>query len=345
MKTVKTIITLFLFLFISNSVLAMRGYFKGDTIRYKFDHMLIEVASTDALQKGLDLQSHHGRIEQLKKVLGQMNIATPAADERVCVSFRDQGENMVVWNHNKIDLRHSKRNQKHLIVFEDGTTFEKEYGRFCIEFIYRAVVTKIYIDDFNDLSYIMSDEFKASAEKANAYLKANSYKNERKNLLYWMDLRNNTVKAYQQKGDSKNNDMIVISAGVGSGWVKNTFVSDINLKLGLGFGKKGINRNLYSVAWRMMYDFSSSSDQKFYELNHFVDFGWDHNFSNSRDEDKWYGFSLGFLAKRNNDFFKKNTFRVGINKRINNSIHVEPSLYFNDLFENVYPGIRFSFSF
>ena len=94
-----------------------------------------------------------------------------------------------------------------------------------------------------------------------------------------------------------------------------------------------------------MYDFSGSNENKFFELNHFVSLAWEHNFSNSPLEDKWYGFSAGYLVKRNNDFFKENTFRVSVKKRINDTISLKPELYFNDFFKNIYPGVRFTVTF
>ena len=139
--------------------------------------------------------------------------------------------------------------------------------------------------------------------------------------------------------------MLVLSAGIGSGWVKNTFVSDINFRMGFTFGNKGMFKNMYAIDYNMMYDFSESNENKFYELNHFVALTWEHNFSNTPVEDQWYGFSVGYLVKRNNDFFKDNTFKVSVNKKINNTFIVKPELYFNDFFKNVYPGIRLSVAF
>ena len=139
--------------------------------------------------------------------------------------------------------------------------------------------------------------------------------------------------------------MLILSAGIGSGWVKNTFVSDVTLRMGISLGKKGLYKNAYFVDWNMMYDFSESNDNKFFELNHFVSLSWDHNFSHTPEQDKWYGFSVGYLVKRNNDFFKDNTFRLAVNKKINDTFVVKPELYFNDFFKNVYPGIRLSVAF
>nr|WP_319572268.1 hypothetical protein [uncultured Draconibacterium sp.] len=340
----KTIISILLFLSLTLSASAMNGYFKGDTVRYKFDKMLIEVASTNALNKTLHKMSMQGRVEQIQKVLTEMTIVPPANDERITISYCDQGEDMWVWNFKEIELSRTQRNTKSLVVFDDGTTFEKDFGRYCIYFSYGAMEMKIYVDNLDDLDFFLSDEFEKKAQESEELMKKEFGEKYKKGIIAWLDLRDDEVKAYYQN-NSKNLDMLIISGGIGSGWIKNTFVSDINFRLGVSFSKKGVFKNLYAIDYNMMYDFSESNDNKFFELNHFVSLAWEHNFSDVTGQDKWYGFSVGYLVKRNNDFFKDNTFRVSVNKKINDTFTVKPELYFNDFFKNVYPGIRLSVAF
>lgn len=341
----KTVITMLFILLFTQTVSAMEGYHKGDTIWYKFDKMLIEVASTNALRKIPGEMHMQGRIEQIQKVLSEMAIAEPANDERIIISFKEQDEDMWVWNFKEIDLIRIKKNAKTLVVFEDGTTFEKDFGKYCIFFSMRAMEMKIYVEDLDDLSFFFSDDFKSKTQMASSFLSEKYAEKERKKIIAWLDLRGSEVKPQIGSRGQQNYDMLILSGGIGSGWVKNTFVSDINLRLGVSFGSKGLYKNAYYVDWNMMYDFSESSENKFFELNHFVSLTWDHNFSKTPAQDKWYGFSVGYLIKRNNDFFKKNTFRVAVNKKINDTFSVKPELYFNDFFKNVYPGVRFSVAF
>jgi len=56
-------------------------------------------------------------------------------------------------------------------------------------------------------------------------------------------------------------------------------------------------------------------------------------------------FSLGYLINRNGDYFDKNTFRLGAGKLKLTKTTIEPSLYFNNFFKGVTPGIRISQSF
>ena len=56
-------------------------------------------------------------------------------------------------------------------------------------------------------------------------------------------------------------------------------------------------------------------------------------------------FSLGYLINRNGDYFEKNTFRFGAGKLELKKTSIEPSIYFNNFFKGVTPGIRISQSF
>ncbi|WP_346856278.1 hypothetical protein [uncultured Draconibacterium sp.] len=345
MKTIKTILLSVLMVLLSFSVLAVSEFHKGDTIRYKFDKMLIEVASTNAITKPPHKLAMQERVQQIQKVLDEMTVVPPADDERITISFRDQDDDLLVWNFKEIELSRTKRNTKSLVVFDDGTTFDKDFGRYCIFFSYRAMDMKLFIDDLDNLSFFLSEEFEKKAQQSEDFMKKEFGEKYKKGIVAWLDLRGDEVKAHYQNNISKNLDMLLLSGGIGSGWIKNTFVSDINFRLGVSFSKKGMFKNLYAVDYSMMYDFSESNENKFFELNHFVALTWEHNFSNTPVSDKWYGFSVGYLVKRNNDFFKENTFKIAVNKKINDTFIVKPELYFNDFFKNVYPGIRLSVAF
>jgi len=56
-------------------------------------------------------------------------------------------------------------------------------------------------------------------------------------------------------------------------------------------------------------------------------------------------FSLGYLIHREGDFIDKNTFRLGAGKLKLLKTTIEPSIYFNNFFKGVTPGIRISQSF
>lgn len=56
-------------------------------------------------------------------------------------------------------------------------------------------------------------------------------------------------------------------------------------------------------------------------------------------------FSLGYLINRKGNYFDKNTFRLGAGKLQLLKTTIEPSLYFNNFFKGVTPGIRISQAF
>ncbi|MEP6583705.1 MAG: hypothetical protein ABJA90_05550 [Ginsengibacter sp.] len=56
-------------------------------------------------------------------------------------------------------------------------------------------------------------------------------------------------------------------------------------------------------------------------------------------------FSLGYLINRNGNYFDKNTFRLGAGRIQLAKTIIEPSIYFNNFFKGVTPGIRISQSF
>ena len=53
-------------------------------------------------------------------------------------------------------------------------------------------------------------------------------------------------------------------------------------------------------------------------------------------------FSVGYLIRREGDFIDKNTFRLGAGELKLLKTTIEPSMYFNNLFKGVTPGIRIS---
>ncbi len=56
-------------------------------------------------------------------------------------------------------------------------------------------------------------------------------------------------------------------------------------------------------------------------------------------------FSLGYLIRREGDLIDKNTFRLGAGRIQISKTTIEPSMYFNNFFRGVTPGIRISQSF
>lgn len=345
MKTIKTVAIVFILSIISQSVTAVSGTFKGDTIRYKFDKVLVEVTSPNFVSNSPEKLQLGERISQVQMILNEMSIEKPSEDQRIVITLRDASSDLLEGNFKDVELRNEKMNSKDLVIFDKGAIFEKGFGRYCISFIYHDLEIKLYVNDLSELSYFSSEAFIQKAKSGTKSIQEEVGQHRKYPVQAWVDLRADEPEVFIQETGNKPLDMLLISGGIGAGWVKNTFVSDLNFRLGLGFVNRGMMKNIYSIDWSIMYDFTNSSDENYFDLNHFVSLGWEHNFSNSPLEEKWYGLSFGYLVKRNNDFFKENTFRLSMNKKINNTFSVQPELYFNDFFKNIYPGIRVSVAF
>mgnify|MGYP000073685850 CR=1 FL=1 len=345
MKTIITILVALIVFFISSYVSANDDVYKADTVLYKFDNMLVVVASTQCVLEDEEITQIIKEAAQTQKVLNEMTIAKPANDEVVTISYKEIQKQYVDFNYKNISLSRSARNTKNFVLFDDGNIFEKEFGRYCVMLSFDRKNLKIFVDDLSALKFISSETFKEKMRQASKYFKEKSLGCKQNKMWAFIDLRKEEVKGYVQEIRSEGGNIIYLTGGLGAGWIKNTFVSSVNFDLGFGINKKGLMKNYYWLSYELMYDFSNSTENKFYELDHFLSLGWSHNFTSNPEKENWWGVSLGYLVKRDSDFFKKNTFRLSFNKKINNTFTVKPELYFNDFCKNVYPGIRVAVNF
>ncbi len=104
------------------------------------------------------------------------------------------------------------------------------------------------------------------------------------------------------------------------------------------------------VFWEPHFLFAKDAGGKLRTFrNDFLTFTYGQGGITDHDPRKDFSFSavlsLGYLINRNGDFFEKNTFRLGAGKLKLTKTTIEPSLYFNNFFKGVTPGIRISQSF
>ncbi len=136
-----------------------------------------------------------------------------------------------------------------------------------------------------------------------------------------------------------NSDVLLLSIGAGIENIKGSWMGGFSASLGLKFAKKTVYKSLYSIGYDWLYDFTTPEEKN---INHFLDFKYSRNFSKNPSRGSWYGISLGYLIKQQGDFFAENTFRLGVSKTIKGSFKIEPAMYFNNFFKDVYPGIKVS---
>ena len=102
--------------------------------------------------------------------------------------------------------------------------------------------------------------------------------------------------------------------------------------------------------WEPHYLFAKDNNGKLKTYrNDFLTFSYGQGGTTDHDPQKDFSFSavfsLGYLIRRQGDFIEKNTFRLGAGKLKLNKTTIEPSMYFDNFFHGVTPGIRISQSF
>ena len=133
-------------------------------------------------------------------------------------------------------------------------------------------------------------------------------------------------------------DLLEIGVGAGAGLIKNEWVGDFSVKLGITlFNRDKIWHKFFASA-NILYDFSNSNKTN---INTFLNLGYE--FPNSNPET--LGMEAGCLISRQGNTFDKNTFRFGLIWSPSSSISVSPQMYFPGKFKDAYPGIRIGFGF
>jgi hypothetical protein len=143
--------------------------------------------------------------------------------------------------------------------------------------------------------------------------------------------------------DNMNNkvDMLELQAGVGAGLIKNNWVTDISLGVGLYFNKKGMVRGAH-ISSNMIFDFATEGNMN---INTFLNLGFSWDLERKSDQANMLGLELGYLIVKQGDLFGENTFKFGVNWSPAKHINVSPQLYVTDNFKQAFPGIRVGFGF
>jgi hypothetical protein len=143
--------------------------------------------------------------------------------------------------------------------------------------------------------------------------------------------------------EMKNNelDMLEINLGAGAGLIRNTWVPDLSLGIGVGFKQKGKLRYPY-ISSNMLFNFDAENKIR---MNIFLNLGYGWNIGKGGKKKDMLGLELGYLISRQGDLFGQNTLKMGFNWSPVKGVFVSPQLYMTDKFNSVYPGIRIGFGF
>ncbi len=339
MKTKKTTIIFLAFIFILFSFSGLSiGKYKGDTIRIQFDDCMLEVSTTSFVKNTLAGANISERAASIKNLLETVAISIPGAEELVYIAISDVDGTQTLDFKNATFEKRNRTSKK--VVFFEGKVLEKDFGNYIIELVDVDYTIKFYLQQLKDLEKFTEASFVSKIETAETHIPSG-----KKKINGWLSWNGKDNFDTQFVGESSpfSLDMLILEAGVGAGVIKNQWANDINFRVGFGFANKGLQRNLYYAEFKMYYDFSDTDN--FFSINSFVSLGWEHNFSSNFEKEKWVGVSLGYLVDRKTDFFKENTWKLALRKRINPTVSVSPELYFNGFFNNVYPGVQIGINF
>ena len=337
MKTITTVLITIILILIGHFVTAQEN-FKGDTIRIQLDGIMLEVSAFDL--KVNTIQSAHipDKVKALLKELENVEITEAKPNERVVIKVEDRysyGESA----YQTLEFEKQLVTKSEAVLFQ-GQKLLKGNSNYVLVIENQNYLISIFLDKLEDASKLLEPGIEEQLNQADANIPQN-----RKLTNGWLilDENKNFLPYFLDETSSITSDMLELSGGIGSGWIKNTFVTDLHARVGLAFGKKAMLRNVYFTKYELMYDFSAGTSDKPFQTNSFLSLGWEHNMSSNPEKENWIGLSFGYLVDRNGDFFEKNTFKFGFTKRINNVISINPELYLGK--KGAYPGVRFSIGF
>ncbi|MDJ1503867.1 hypothetical protein [Xanthocytophaga agilis] len=162
-------------------------------------------------------------------------------------------------------------------------------------------------------------------------------------------------------------DQILIIPRFGMGLVGNTIMPSIGANvifLPQILYKRGLAHSTtqsdgFLIGWERFFAFGRDGDNQItIHSNDFLSLGiagfkssdiQRNNWNNRKIQ--WAEFKVGYLIRRQGDFFRPNTFRIStafspyMSSKGLQRLRLEPELYFNDLFRHVYPGLRLTLGF
>jgi len=162
--------------------------------------------------------------------------------------------------------------------------------------------------------------------------------------------KDKTISADKPKGFTAGGtgDFLAANITVNVQNYKNYFVPSFSLGLRLTLtNRERTFKWEPGLFWEPHFLFAKDSQNKLHTYrNDFLTFTYGQGGTKDYDPRKDFAFSavlsLGYLINRNGGYFPKNTFRFGAGKLSILKTTIEPSLYFNNFFKGVTPGIRIS---
>ncbi|MGZ5253383.1 MAG: hypothetical protein ACXWV4_03410 [Flavitalea sp.] len=162
---------------------------------------------------------------------------------------------------------------------------------------------------------------------------------------------NKSIYANAPKGYVGAGDYLTFRGSVDIQNYKKYFVPSFSIGAALIFSKNHFKRDVM-VSWDPHFFFDRDPLGKFKSFrNDFITLTYGQGKVKDNDSHKDSPFlfttSLGYLVKREGDYFEKGTFRLGAGRLslFEGKTKIEPTLYFNNFFKGVTPGLRLIQSF
>jgi len=213
-------------------------------------------------------------------------------------------------------------------------------GQHRVEFLDQNYTLAINFDSIEQLEELISYNFDQILKNTDAQLHTteNAYLNNNP-FIAWIEVKaDNSAKLLHKRQitDIATNN-IWISGGTFLENVKGNWNGGFYANMTFELGDKLMPKDAFSMEYEFMYDFSSTNNPN---INHWMSLGYARNLSKNPNKTNWLGLSLGYLVKQEGDLFEKDSFKLGVNKRLSKNISIVPQMYFNDFFKNVTPGLK-----
>lgn len=207
-----------------------------------------------------------------------------------------------------------------------------------------------YLNDFSELNALMNGQLNTKMATLQANTNDKWVGNAGTGYLYLK--KDTTISANQRKGFQNGpGDYLNLYATVNVQNYKNYFVPSFSLggKVVLADRDRFYKREI-GLMWEPHFIFANDNNNKLQTYrNDFLTLNYGQGptkeFDSRKETSLQAVVSLGYLIRRQGEYFQKNTFRFGAGKLQLSKISIEPSLYFNNFFKGVTPGIRITQSF
>ena len=214
---------------------------------------------------------------------------------------------------------------------------------------YRYYRISFFVNDLSDLSLYLNGSLNKKIEALQNNINSRWVTTTTKGTAYLK--AEPSISARLTKGFVAGGDFLNFRVSVDIQNYKNYFVPSFSLGAGLIISNSHFKRDIV-LSWDPHFFFARDNQDKLKTFrNDFLTLTWGQGGIKDNDPRKeshlLFIMSLGYLIKREGDYFEKTTFRMGAGRLslFGGKTKIEPAIYFNKFFKGVTPGLRLIQSF